>query len=70
MRTPVLAVTVTGDTYTPPGTTGHLVGKLAAAPVTREVHPGPDHFRDQVFMQSERLRRGSASATAGPQPGI
>jgi uncharacterized membrane protein YdbT with pleckstrin-like domain len=32
--------------------------------------PGPDHFRDQVFMQSERLRRGSAIAPAGPQPGI
>ncbi len=32
--------------------------------------PGPDNFRDQVFMQSERLRRGSASAASGPPSGI
>lgn len=32
---------------------------------TLEHMPGPDNFRDQVFMQSERLRRGSASAPSG-----
>src|SRR5204862_4189180 len=31
VHTPVLAITVDGDSYTPPGTTGHLVGKLTAA---------------------------------------
>jgi predicted alpha/beta hydrolase len=45
VRTPVLAITVEGDTYTPADTTDHLVAKLAAAPVTREVWPGGDHFR-------------------------
>lgn len=28
--------------------------------------PGPDQFRDQVFMQSERLRRGAAGAPNNP----
>ena len=47
----MLAITVDGDSYTPPGTTGHLVGKLTAAPVVRERYTaaqagGPiDHFR-------------------------
>jgi predicted alpha/beta hydrolase len=65
MGTPVLAVTVTGDTYTPPGTTGHLVGKLAAAPVTREVHEGPDHFR-WVRASAGLAERIAAWATARP----
>jgi predicted alpha/beta hydrolase len=45
VRTPVLAINVEGDTFTPVGTTGHLVAKLTAAPVIREVHPGGDHFK-------------------------
>jgi predicted alpha/beta hydrolase len=65
MRTPVLAVTVTGDTYTPPGTTGHLVGKLAAAPVTREVHPGPDHFR---WVRASAGLATRIAAWATPRP--
>ena len=31
--------------------------------------PAPDSFRDQVFMQSERLRRGPAGAPAGSPSG-
>ncbi len=35
VTTPVLAVSVDNDFYTPPGTLDHLCGKLAAAPVRR-----------------------------------
>lgn len=48
VTTPVLAVDMAGDEYTPPGTVSQLLEKLAAAPVTRERYePGPpiDHFR-------------------------
>jgi len=51
VQTPVLAITVDGDTYTPPGTTGHLLGKLAAASARRERYTAAeagapiDHFR-------------------------
>lgn len=48
VTTPVLAVDMAGDQYTPPGTLDRLTGKLSAAPVTREHYePGPaiDHFR-------------------------
>lgn len=45
VRTPVLAVSVERDQYTPAPTLDHLVGKLAAAPVQREhVDGGADHF--------------------------
>jgi predicted alpha/beta hydrolase len=36
VTTPVLAVSVDNDSYTPPGTLDHLCGKLTAAPVRRE----------------------------------
>ncbi|WP_345128843.1 alpha/beta hydrolase family protein [Dactylosporangium darangshiense] len=48
VTTPVLAVDMAGDRYTPPGTVSRLLEKLPAAPVTREHYePGPpiDHFR-------------------------
>jgi predicted alpha/beta hydrolase len=49
MCTPVLAVSVAGDDYTPESTMDHLLGKLTAAPVTREHYAGTgaplDHFR-------------------------
>ncbi len=51
VRTPILAVTVEGDRLTPAATTEHLLGKVPAAPVTREPYTaaqagGPlDHFR-------------------------
>ncbi|GAA2328085.1 alpha/beta hydrolase family protein [Dactylosporangium salmoneum] len=48
VTTPVLAVDMAGDRYTPPGTVSQLLEKLVAAPVTREPYePGPpiDHFR-------------------------
>ena len=35
VRTPVLAVTIDHDRYTPPATTEQLVGKMTAAPVER-----------------------------------
>jgi predicted alpha/beta hydrolase len=49
LRTPVLAVSVAGDRFTPESTMDDLVGRLAGAPVTREhyaVQDQPlDHFR-------------------------
>lgn len=51
VRTPVLAVTVEDDTYTPPATTEALLAKLSAAPVVRhhytaaEAGGALDHFR-------------------------
>lgn len=51
VRTPVLAVSVDNDRYTPPTTVDHLCGKLVAAPVQRRhlsaaQASGPvDHFR-------------------------
>ncbi|MEV8515571.1 alpha/beta fold hydrolase [Dactylosporangium sp. NPDC051484] len=48
VTTPVLAVDMAGDAYTPPDTVSQLLEKLSAAPVTREHYaPGPpiDHFR-------------------------
>jgi predicted alpha/beta hydrolase len=48
VTTPVLAVDMAGDRYTPPGTVSRLLDKLAVAPVTRERYdPGRpiDHFR-------------------------
>jgi predicted alpha/beta hydrolase len=48
VTTPILAVDMAGDRYTPPGTVSQLLEKLTAAPVTRE-HYEPeapiDHFR-------------------------
>jgi predicted alpha/beta hydrolase len=45
VRTPVLAVSLDRDQYTPPASMDHLVGKLAAAPVRREhLDGGYDHF--------------------------
>jgi predicted alpha/beta hydrolase len=45
VRTPVLAVSLERDQYTPAPTVDHLVGKLAAAPVQREHYDGEaDHF--------------------------
>jgi len=38
LRTPVLAVSVDNDEYTPHETLDHLCGKLASAPITRERH--------------------------------
>jgi predicted alpha/beta hydrolase len=49
LRTPVLAVSVADDQYTPASTVDYLVAKLTAAPVTREHYAIPgeplDHFR-------------------------
>jgi predicted alpha/beta hydrolase len=46
VRTPVLAVSLERDQYTPAPTLDHLVGKLAAAPVQREHYDGTaDHFQ-------------------------
>jgi len=36
VTTPVLAISVDDDQYTPPGTTDHLIDKLVKAPVLRE----------------------------------
>jgi predicted alpha/beta hydrolase len=48
VTTPVLAVDMAGDRYTPPGTVSRLLDKLSGAPVTRG-HYAPeaviDHFR-------------------------
>ncbi|HEY8472502.1 MAG TPA: alpha/beta fold hydrolase [Natronosporangium sp.] len=45
VRTPVLAISVEHDQYTPAPTVDHLVGKLTAAPVQREHYDGSaDHF--------------------------
>lgn len=50
VRTPVLAVSVDHDRYTPPATTDHLVAKLTAAPVERRHYTATeaggrlDHF--------------------------
>ncbi|PWU53464.1 alpha/beta hydrolase [Micromonospora globispora] len=50
VRTPVLAVSVDDDRYTPHQTLDHLCGKLAAAPVTRQRYTAAeagaplDHF--------------------------
>jgi predicted alpha/beta hydrolase len=50
VRTPVLAISVDNDRYTPPSTMDHLCGKLSAAPVERVHYPRSeagaplDHF--------------------------
>ncbi|GAA4442915.1 alpha/beta hydrolase family protein [Phytohabitans houttuyneae] len=46
VRTPVLAISVDHDQYTPHETLDHLCAKLASAPLTRERHSidGADHF--------------------------
>jgi predicted alpha/beta hydrolase len=46
VRTPVLAISIDHDRYTPHGTLDHLCAKLDSAPLTRERHtiPGADHF--------------------------
>jgi predicted alpha/beta hydrolase len=50
VRTPVLAISVDNDRYTPPSTVDHLCGKLSAAPVERVHYPRSeagaslDHF--------------------------
>ena len=45
VRTPVLAISVDHDQYTPHETLDHLCAKLDSAPVVRERHtiPGADH---------------------------
>jgi predicted alpha/beta hydrolase len=51
VTTPVLAMSVDNDQYTPPATTDHLIAKLTKAPVTREHYTAAeagaalDHFR-------------------------
>ncbi|BCB83986.1 alpha/beta hydrolase family protein [Phytohabitans suffuscus] len=46
VRTPVLAISVDHDQYTPHETLDHLCAKLRSAPLTRERHTiaGADHF--------------------------
>lgn len=46
VRTPVLAISVDHDQYTPHETLDHLCAKLESAPLTRERHAidGADHF--------------------------
>jgi len=78
--TPVLAVTVDGDRYTPPATTDHLLGLLGAAPVTRERYRQAeagaplDHFawvRASAPLAA-RIARFAASlpGTADGTPGV
>ncbi|WP_433209076.1 alpha/beta hydrolase family protein [Dactylosporangium sp. CS-047395] len=49
VTTPVLAVDMAGDQFTPPGTVTRLLAKLSSAPVTRETYAPDgvaiDHFR-------------------------
>jgi predicted alpha/beta hydrolase len=47
VATPVLAVSVEPDQYTPPSTLDHLCARLRAAPITREHYAadGIDHFK-------------------------
>jgi len=46
VRTPVLAISLDHDQYTPHETLDHLCAKLESAPLVRERHtiPGADHF--------------------------
>jgi predicted alpha/beta hydrolase len=45
LRTPVLAVSLERDQYTPAPTLDHLLGKLGRTPVQREHYDGGlDHF--------------------------
>ncbi|MGN9912298.1 alpha/beta hydrolase family protein [Phytohabitans sp. LJ34] len=46
VRTPVLAISIDHDQYTPHETLDHLCAKLESAPLVRERHtiPGADHF--------------------------
>lgn len=69
VRTPVLAVSLERDQYTPAPTVDHLVGKLAAAPVRREHDDGgADHFSwaRSPGPVAERVVR---FATSLPDPG-
>lgn len=69
LRTPVLALSVDNDQYTPHETLDHLCAKLTNAPITRERHPaGPtgnriDHFtwaRESTSPLAARVARFAA----------
>jgi predicted alpha/beta hydrolase len=80
VSTPVLAVSVDGDRFTPPSTVDHLAGKLAGAPVERvhytadEAGAALDHFRwtraggalaTRIAAFAERVA-GAGPADPGP----
>jgi predicted alpha/beta hydrolase len=73
VRTPVLAVSVDHDRYTPPGPTDHLVRMLPAAPVVREHYTAAqaggriDHFRWVRASEAlaARIAEFSAQLAAG-----
>ncbi|GAA3271003.1 alpha/beta fold hydrolase [Dactylosporangium vinaceum] len=67
VTTPILAVDMAGDRYTPPGTVSTLLAKMPRAPLTREDYsPGDpiDHFRWAKHGASlaERIGRWVSSA--------
>ncbi|MGC1215267.1 MAG: alpha/beta fold hydrolase [Micromonospora sp.] len=72
VRTPVLAISVDDDQYTPHETLDHLCGKLAAAPVTRQRYTAADagapldHF-SWVRACTPLAARVAAFATALPK---
>lgn len=71
VRTPVLAVSLERDRYTPMSIVDHLVGKLAAAPVQR-VHydGGADHFtwaRSPAGPLTERIAGLAHRSRSAPQ---
>jgi predicted alpha/beta hydrolase len=66
VATPMLAVDMAADQYTPPGTVSHLLSKLSGAAVTRERYePGPaiDHFRWAKHGTALATRIAAWSAT-------
>jgi predicted alpha/beta hydrolase len=65
VRTPVLAISLERDQYTPTSTVDHLVGMLAAAPVQREHYDGEaDHFSWARSPTGPVAARVAAFATA------
>lgn len=65
VRTPVLAISLDHDQYTPHGTLDHLCAKLESAPLVRERHtiPGADHFTWVRDADSIAARVAEWSAT-------
>lgn len=69
LRTPVLAVSLEHDQFTPAPTVDHLVGKLAAAPVQRTHHGGgADHFSWARSVGGPVVDRVAAFAAAARGP--
>jgi predicted alpha/beta hydrolase len=69
MRTPVLAISVDNDQFTPAPTVDHLVGKLAEAPVRREHYAVPGRPSDVPVLAAPpdaRLDHFAWVRAAGP----